>query len=110
MRDIQNGLGTKNISDLLRQQMRGIYETKNLTKEQKRKYIKTKKEICSSLENDYKYVRSDIIEKIIKNCRGVRRCNDNTNRKDKERQRKDFRSLSGFKENDIFQSKESSIL
>ena len=110
MIDVQNGLGIKNISDLSRQQMCGIYETKSLTKEQKKNYIKTKKEICNSLENDYKYARSDIMERIIKNCRGVKRCNDNTNRKNKEVQRQNFRSLLGFNENDIFQSKESSVL
>ena len=110
MIDVRNGLGIKNMSDSLRQQMRGICETKNLTKEQKKNYIKTRREICNSLENDYKYARSDIMEKIIKNCRGVKRCSDNTNRKSKEVQRESFRSILGFKENDIFQSKESSIL
>ena len=40
---VQNGLGLKSIIDLLRKQMYGIFETKNITKEQKRKYIKITK-------------------------------------------------------------------
>ena len=44
MIDVQNGLGLKNISDLLRKEMYGIFETKNITKEQKKRiYIRTKK-------------------------------------------------------------------
>ena len=44
MIDVQNGLGLKNISDLLKKEMYGIFETKNITKEQKKRiYIRTKK-------------------------------------------------------------------
>ena len=39
MIDVQNGLGLKNISDFLRKEMYGIFETKNITEEQKKKYI-----------------------------------------------------------------------
>ena len=39
MIDVQNGLGLKNISDLLRKEMYGIFETKTITEEQKKKYI-----------------------------------------------------------------------
>ena len=52
--------------------MYGIFETKNITKEQKKKYIRKKKEINKELKNDYynyKYVKSDLMEKAIKNCR-----------------------------------------
>ena len=45
MIDVQNGLGIKNISDLVRKNIQGIYETKDPTEEQKRKYIKTEQEI-----------------------------------------------------------------
>ena len=112
MIDVQNGLGLKNISDLLRKVMYGIFETKNITKEQKKKYIRTKKEIKKELKNDYysyKYVKSDLMEKIIKNCRGVKKCSDGVNRIEKENQRENFRSLLGFKENGIFQRKEYSV-
>ena len=40
MKDIQDGLGIKNMSDRIRQKMCGIFETKNLTKEQKKNNIK----------------------------------------------------------------------
>ena len=103
MIDVQNGLGLKNISDLLRKEMYGIFETKNIIKGQKKKYKRTKKEI------NKEYVKSDLMEKIIKNCRGVKKCFDGANRIEKENQRENFRSVLGFKENDIFQRKEYSI-
>ena len=37
------------------------------------------------------------MEKIIKNCRGVKRSNDGVNRLDKEKNRESFRQLSGLK-------------
>ena len=52
----------------------GIYEIKRLTKKQRRKYKKTASEISKELKNDlqnYKYVRNDVMEEVIKNCRGV---------------------------------------
>ena len=50
------------------------------------------------------------MERVIKNCRVVKKCNDGVNRLDKEKQRQNFRQLLGFKENEIFESKEYSIL
>ena len=50
------------------------------------------------------------MEKIIKNCRGVIRCNGGINRMEKTNQRDNFRVLLGFKENDMFQTKEQSVL
>ena len=46
------------------------------------------------------------MEKIIKNCRGVKRCNNGINRMGKEEQREHFIVLLDFKENDIRSSKE----
>ena len=43
------------------------------------------------------------MEEIIKYFRGVRKCGDGVNRMEKENQRGNFRSLLGFKENDILQ-------
>ena len=48
--------------------------------------------------------------KIIKNCRGVKQSNDGLKRLDKENQRQNFRQLLGFKENQIFETKEYSII
>ena len=61
--DAQNGLGLKNVPDLVRKEICTIFETKNLTKEQKRKYIKTKSEISKIPTDDskFKYARSDVI-------------------------------------------------
>ena len=46
------------------------------------------------------------MEKIIKNCREVKKSNDGKNRMKKEEQRKKFRVLLGFKENDIMNREE----
>ena len=43
MKDIQNGLGAQNISDLVLKEMYGIYKTKSLTKEQIKRYKMTKR-------------------------------------------------------------------
>ena len=74
MIDVQKGLGVKNIPEFVRQEMCGIFETKDLTKEQKNKYIKNEGEISRKPRDNYKfkYARSDIMEKVIKNCRGVK--------------------------------------
>ena len=45
MADVQRGLGTQNISDFVRKNIQGIYETKYHAEEQKRKYIRTEQEI-----------------------------------------------------------------
>ena len=75
MIDVQKGLGIQNISDLVRKNIQGIYETKNFTKKRKRKYIRSKQEINKKPTDDskIKFVRSDLMEKIIKNCRGVKK-------------------------------------
>ena len=41
MIDVQKGLCIKNIYDLARKEVCGVFETKNFTEEQKRKYIRT---------------------------------------------------------------------
>ena len=84
--------------------MCGIFETNDLTKEQKKKYIRIKKEISKTRENDphnCKHARSDIMEKIIKNCRGVKKSIGGVNRIEKKSQREKFRLLLGIKENDL---------
>ena len=76
--DVQKGLGLKNMPDLVKKEICGIFETKNPTEEQKKKYIRTESEITKKPADDskYKYAHSDLIKKIIKNCRGVKQCND----------------------------------
>ena len=50
------------------------------------------------------------MEKIIKNCKGVKRCNDGINRMEKTNQKDNFRMLLRFKKKDKFQTKELSVL
>ena len=97
--------------DLVRKEICSIFEIKNLTKEPKRKYIKTKKEISKIPTDDskFKYARSDVIEKIVKNCRGVKKCKDCMNRMKKEVRRENFRIMLGFKENDIINREEYTV-
>ena len=49
------------------------------------------------------------MKKIIKNCKGVKKCNDGINRMQKDKEEKDFRIILGFKENHIYERKEYSI-
>ena len=50
------------------------------------------------------------MEEIIKYCRGIKKCDNRVNRTEKNNQRDSFRSLLGFQENEIYQSKEYSTL
>ena len=111
MCDEQKGLGIRNIYDLARKEVCGIFETNNFTEEQKTKHIRTEREITKILTDNSKfnYARSDLMEKIIKNCRGVTKCNDGINRMRKEKQRDNFRTLFGFKENDIMNTDEYTV-
>ena len=54
MVDVQKGLGLKNIPDLVKKEICGIFETKNSTKEQKKKYIGTESEITKKHADDSK--------------------------------------------------------
>ena len=72
-------MGVKNISDLVLNEVYGICETKNLSKEQVNKYKMTKREIYKKLTNlsqeelntKYKtYARNDVMTTIIKRCKG----------------------------------------
>ena len=45
MKNILNSLGVKNMSNLILKEIYDIYETKNLTKEQIKKYKMTEREI-----------------------------------------------------------------
>ena len=51
----------------------------------------------------------DLVEKIIRNCRRVKRCNDAINRTEKEEQRKNFTAALGFTEHNIMMTEEYSI-
>ena len=111
MKDIQDRLGIKNISDLLRKEICDRFGIKDLEK-QKMKYIRSEYQITKKIKdsNLYKYVKNKPMEKMIKSCRGVKKCNDDVDRLDKDDQRRDFRILLGSKENEIYERKEYSIV
>ena len=81
MKDVHKGLGVKNLSDLILKEICGIYETKNLTNKQIKKYKMTEKEIFEKYanlsENELNakniknvYVKKDVVTTFIKRCRG----------------------------------------
>ena len=84
MKDIQNGLGVQNISDLVLKEIYGIYKTKSLTKEQIKRYKMTKREIFEKFDNLSKdelnaksnkelYAKNDVMTTAIKRWRGEKR-------------------------------------
>ena len=75
-------------------------------------YIRAEQEVSKKTTDDskIKYVRSDLMEKKIKNCRGVKKYNDGINRIEKEKGRENFRATLGFKEHEIMMTKEQSVL
>ena len=58
------------MSDLVRKEIRGIFRTKNPTKDQIRKYKRREKELDHNSTATFVYVHSDLMSKIIKNCGG----------------------------------------
>ena len=112
MIDVQKGLGLKNMPDLVRKEICGIFETKIPTEEQKKKYIMAESEITKrpADHSKYKYARCDLMEKMIKSCRKVKQCNDGVNRLEKQKQRENFGTILGFKEHDIMNVTEKTIL
>ena len=64
--DVQEGIGVKNMSDLVRKEIRGIFRTKNPTKDQIRKYKRLEKELDLNSTATFEYVRSDLMSRIIK--------------------------------------------
>ena len=80
IKDVGNGLGVKNISDLVLKEIYGIYEKKELTKEETKCYKMTEREIYENFDNLSKdklntksnksaYVKNIIMANIIKHCR-----------------------------------------
>ena len=55
MIDVRKGLGLKNVTDLVKKEICVIFGTKKPTKEQKKKYIRTKSEITKKPADDSKY-------------------------------------------------------
>ena len=84
MKNVGDGLGVKNISDLVLKEIYGIYEKKELTKEETKCYKMTEREIYEKFDNLSKdelntksnksvYVKNIIMTNIIKHCRGEKK-------------------------------------
>ena len=80
MKEVQDGAGVQNISDLVLQEIYGIYKTKSLTKEQIKKYKMTKREFFGKFDNWSEdelnvknnkegYAKNDVMTTVIKHCR-----------------------------------------
>ena len=83
MKNVGNGLGVKNISDLVLKEIYGIYE-KKLTKEEIKCYKMTEREIfekfgklsnneIDKLCNKSVFVKNAIMTNIINHCRGEKK-------------------------------------
>ena len=82
IKDVGNGLGVKNISDLVLKEIYGIYEKRKLTKEEIKCYKMTEREIYEKFDNLNEVntksnknvsVKSNIMTNIIKHCRGEKK-------------------------------------
>ena len=75
MFNVQKKLGVKNICDLVRKEIMGINGTAKPSNKGFKKYKRSLQETTNETMSDSKskYICSDIMEKIIKNCRGVKK-------------------------------------
>ena len=73
MRDVQEALGVTNMSDLVRKDIHGIFETKNPAKDQIKTYKKRKKELGNERNFTFVYICSDLISRIIKKILEVKK-------------------------------------
>ena len=84
IKDVGDGLGVKNISDLVLKEIQGICGKKELTKEETKCYKMTEREIYENFDNLSKdklntksnksaYVKNIIMANIIKHCRGQKK-------------------------------------
>ena len=84
MKNVGDGLGVKNISDLVLKEIYGIYEKRKLTKEEIKCYKMTEREIFKKFDNLNEdelntksnksvYVKNIIMTNIIKHCRGEKK-------------------------------------
>ena len=84
IKDVGDGLGVKNISDLVLKEIYGIYEKRKLTKEEIKCYKMTEREIYEKFDNLNEdelntksnkniYVKYIIMTNIIKHCTGEKK-------------------------------------
>ena len=91
MKDVRVALGVKSISDLVLKEICGIYEKKELTKEETKCYKITEREIYKKYDNSSKdefniksnknvFVKNNLMTNIIKCCRGKKKRNKSNRR------------------------------
>ena len=91
MKDVAVGLGVKSISDLVLKEICGIYEKKELTKEETKCYKMTEREIFKKFDNLNEdelntksnkniFVKNKVTTNIIKCCRGEKKKRNKSNR------------------------------
>ena len=83
MKNVQDGLGVQNISDLVLGEIYGIYKRKSPTKDQIKKYKITEREIFENYanlsenelnaKNKEVYAKNDVMTTVIKCCRGEKK-------------------------------------
>ena len=84
MKDFGDGLGVKNMSDLVLKEIYGAYGKKNLTKEEIKYYKMTEREFFKTFydfdeddlntkSNKNVFVKNTIMTNIIKNCKGEKK-------------------------------------
>ena len=84
MKGVKDGLGVKNMSDLVLKEIYGVYEKKNLTKEEIKCYKMTEREFFKTFydydedslntkSNKTIFVKNTIMTNIIKNCKGEKK-------------------------------------
>ena len=84
MKDVKEGLGVKNMSDLVLKEIYGVYKKKNLTKEEIKCYKMAEREFfrtyygydeddLNTKSNKNVFVKNNIMTNIIKNCKGEKK-------------------------------------
>ena len=84
MKDVGDGLGIKNISDLVLKEIHGIFEKKELIKKEIKCYKMTEREIFEKFTklsedklntkiNKNVFVKNTIMTNIIKHCKGEKK-------------------------------------
>ena len=84
MKNVGDGLGVKNISDLVLNEIYGIYGRKNLTRDEIKCFKMIEKEIFKKFDNLNEdelntksnknvYVKNNIMSNIIKHCKGEKK-------------------------------------
>ena len=84
MKDVKDGLGVRNISDLILKDIYGVYEKKYLTQEEIKYYKMTEREFFKTFydydedslntkSNKTIFVKNTMMTNIIKNCKGEKK-------------------------------------